>query len=314
MGRKLFRGNKSPGVSPLLTSFLAAELDKGRGIQSVDRYRRALALFEVWVGERKLEDLVPDDIREYLRPIASPAYRKFHLVVIRQYYEWFNAAGLMSRHDYNPARVVAIPKVPRGVPRAITAHEEALLMAAAKAIPEMYLVCRLMRYGGLRLGEVVGDFRRVYNPYEKRFEDVHAAGIKVGNFDPEGLRLIVRGKGGDEMVAELDITTAALLSDHITALSHRFPDAPIFQSRNGVPRGYPWAAKHWRRIHEIARITRRITPHMLRHTAGTVFLETTGDLEATKKFLRHKDLRSTLIYAGNRDRAFREKYDRFVKS
>lgn len=314
MGRKLFAGNKSPGVSPLLTRFLAAQLDKGRGSRSVDVYRRALALFEVWVGERKLEDLVPDDIRKYLRPIANPAYRKFHLIVIRQYYEWFNAAGLMSRHDYNPARVVTMPKVPKGVPRAITESEEATLMTAAKTLPEMYLVCRLMRYSGLRLGEVAGDFRRVYNPHEQRFIDVHVPGIKIENFDSKSLRLIVRGKGGDEMTAELDVMTASLLEDHIGHLHHREPNAPIFQARSGLPRGYPWAMKQWGRIREIAQITRRVTPHMLRHTAGTVFLETTGDLEATKKFLRHKSLQSTLIYAGNRDKSFREKYDRFVKS
>lgn len=41
----------------------------------------------------------------------------------------------------------------------------------------------------------------------------------------------------------------------------------------------------------------KITPHSLRHTAATLNLLRGGSLEETKRFMRHTNISSTLIYA-----------------
>ena len=41
----------------------------------------------------------------------------------------------------------------------------------------------------------------------------------------------------------------------------------------------------------------KLTPHSLRHTAATINLLRGGTLDQTRKFMRHKDMSSTLIYA-----------------
>ncbi len=41
----------------------------------------------------------------------------------------------------------------------------------------------------------------------------------------------------------------------------------------------------------------KITPHSLRHTAATINLLRGGSLEATKRFMRHTNMSTTLIYA-----------------
>ena len=43
----------------------------------------------------------------------------------------------------------------------------------------------------------------------------------------------------------------------------------------------------------------KITPHSLRHTAATLNLLRGGSLEATRQFMRHSNMSSTLIYAHN---------------
>ena len=40
----------------------------------------------------------------------------------------------------------------------------------------------------------------------------------------------------------------------------------------------------------------KITPHSLRHTAATLNLLRGGSLEATRQFMRHTSMSSTLIY------------------
>jgi integrase len=46
----------------------------------------------------------------------------------------------------------------------------------------------------------------------------------------------------------------------------------------------------------------KITPHALRHTAATLNLLRGGSLEETKRFMRHTNMSSTLIYAHHIDR------------
>jgi integrase/recombinase XerD len=51
-----------------------------------------------------------------------------------------------------------------------------------------------------------------------------------------------------------------------------------------------------RKIGEIAGTSRRITPHMLRHTAATTLLENGADLRIVQEFLGHDSIRSTERY------------------
>ncbi len=120
----------------------------------------------------------------------------------------------------------------------------------------------------------------------------------------------MHGKGGRFAPAYLDRPTADLLARHLTALGEQRPEAPIFQDRSGRPRGTRWAERIFRRLIRTAKLRRRVTPHMLRHTFLTRFLEAGGNLRAAQRLARHRRLSSTLIYADYvHDEALRREFD-----
>ena len=54
-------------------------------------------------------------------------------------------------------------------------------------------------------------------------------------------------------------------------------------------------------IHNIVKrcpqITKKVTPHVMRHTAATIALRNGMPLEQVKEFLGHSNLNTTMIYA-----------------
>ncbi len=45
-----------------------------------------------------------------------------------------------------------------------------------------------------------------------------------------------------------------------------------------------------------AGIVKNVYPHILRHSFGTAFFDSTGDIRRTQIAMRHKSIMSTLIY------------------
>lgn len=116
-------------------------------------------------------------------------------------------------------------------------------------------------------------------------------------FDEQIIRLV--GKGGKEaeiaMSNELRDIMRSADADRPPQATHPFffwdvndPSKPI--SRHAI-------YKLFRRTAQRAGITRRVHPHMARHTALTRHYRSTGDLGKTQKLARHTKIETTTIYA-----------------
>lgn len=94
-----------------------------------------------------------------------------------------------------------------------------------------------------------------------------------------------------------------LVSRHGTAAP---PDRPLLLSED---RNRPVSAAQIRSaIAELARtagLTRHVTPHMLRHTAATMLLESGTDIRFVQRLLGHRSILTTQIYTHVSDRALR---------
>lgn len=65
-----------------------------------------------------------------------------------------------------------------------------------------------------------------------------------------------------------------------------------------------------RRFAEEAGLERRVTPHMLRHTAATLLIETGVDIRFVQRLLGHSSIATTEIYTHVTDEALRATLER----
>jgi site-specific recombinase XerD len=97
---------------------------------------------------------------------------------------------------------------------------------------------------------------------------------------------------------------------------HSATTGAVFPSRMTRQRGLPLGARQIRnrmtRYLQLAGITKRYSPHSLRHTFATQLLNAGASLEVVKELMGHRSLQMTLRYTQLYDRTKRTQYDRVM--
>src|SRR5436190_3295294 len=197
------------------------------------------------------------------------------------------------------ARRLTVVRQPRRLPAVLSAEEIALLLQAAPG--PKYRAALATAYGaGLRVSEVVA--------------------LKTGDVDSERMLLRVeRGKGGKDRHAMLSPQLLELLRDWWREGRRRsllLPGGWLFPGRNPVE---PLSARQLCRVvraaAQAAGITKRVSPHTLRHSFATHLLEQDVDIRVIQTLLGHAKLDTTALYtrvANTTIRAVMSPLDRLV--
>jgi site-specific recombinase XerD len=193
--------------------------------------------------------------------------------------------------DGNPADLVARPKRPATLPKALPAGAVAQMLDAIAvdddpvAVRDRALLEVL--YGtGLRVAELAA---------------LSVADVGRGDF------LRIQGKGGGQRDVPL-LGAARRAVDRYVAESRPLLATPAAGHALWVGvRGGPLSARSIRHI-----VRRRLGtfPHALRHSFATHLLENGADLRSVQELLGHKELATTQIYTAVSRRHLRETYDR----
>ena len=178
------------------------------------------------------------------------------------------------------ARRLTVVPYPRRIPVVLSVEEVTLLLHAASA--PKYKAAFATAYGaGLRVSEVVA--------------------LKVGDIDSERMLLRVeRGKGGKDRHAMLSPQLLDLLRAWWREGRRRsllLPGGWLFPGRNPVE---PLSARQLGRViraaAQAAGITKRVSPHTLRHSFATHLLEQGVDIRVIQTLLGHAKLDTTALY------------------
>jgi integrase/recombinase XerD len=84
----------------------------------------------------------------------------------------------------------------------------------------------------------------------------------------------------------------------------------LFLNRHGLPMQPQSIRARLRRQAGAAGVARRVTPHMLRHTAATLLIETGVDIRFVQRLLGHSSIATTEIYTHVSDEALRTTLER----
>lgn len=151
-----------------------------------------------------------------------------------------------------------------------------------------YAIIMLMAVNGLRRSEVLN----------LRYGD-----LTTRNIDGEQLNGIeILGKGqNDKQFAKLADQTYDALEDYLVNLDIQNDKQHIFIGHGNNNKHFLLCANYLSmmikgKLKEIGLVGKNYSCHSLRHTAGTLLLDQTSDLNEVKNLLRHKSIATTQIY------------------
>ena len=169
----------------------------------------------------------------------------------------------------------------------LTELEASRLLHACTDMRDYALVCVLL-YGGLRRLEAAN----------LRWEDV----------DLEQRIISVRGTKTHHTA---DVPIAPKAVQALAQWRERSTGEWVFPSSKGGPINPDRIGRIVKSAAKRARIRKQVSPHVLRHTLATNLLINGADVTLVQKQLRHRDIKSTLIYLHITTEKQKELYDRF---
>jgi site-specific recombinase XerD len=181
--------------------------------------------------------------------------------------------------DANPiANVRRPPRSDVSTTNGLDRDEARRLLAAADSMGERTgLLVRLLLHNGLRITEAL----------QLRVEDVSEQRGHVV--------VLVTGKGSRKAVVPLNDPTRQALESVVNGRTEGY----VLQTSTGKPLDRHNVAKLIGKLSERTGITKRISPHSLRHTAITAALDAGVPLRDVQDFARHADPRTTRRYDRN---------------
>jgi len=267
-----------------LATFLRhLSLEKDASPHTLRSYRSDLLEFAKYAGggdaDAWLRDVDTRVVRAYLTHLhargldAATVGRK--LAAVRSWFRFLVRRGVLER---NVAREVRGPRLPMKLVSFLPIDEAMSLLDAkapdGPARARDAAVLELLYATGLRVSEL--------------------ASLDLGDLDRSQQTVRVLGKGRKERIVPYGSRAAGALGAYLAGRSAA--RGPLFANRRG-------GRLTVRSIHSIVRrcaaacgITRRVSPHTLRHTFATHLLDAGADLRMIQELLGHSSLSTTQRY------------------
>ena len=272
---------------------------------TLQAYAADLADFRKWLAaDLAVADVVENTLKEYLADMVSE--RKLATATVRRRFACLRA---FFRHATDGGEIADPftkwrPKLLRRkrLPRTLSRGEISSLLSSLKpgSLPArrglegcLPTAVRLMVCTGIRVGELCK--------------------IRIDDVSPDGSTFRIQGKGSRDRVAY--ISDPALRAELCELVRNRRKAedscVALFLNRRRAPMKPQSIRSKLRRYAESeAGLARRITPHMLRHTAATLLIETGVDIRFVQRMLGHSSIATTEIYTHVSDEALRVTLER----
>ncbi len=274
-----------------LLSWLATE--KGRSVNTLTAYRRDLRAYTAWLAEQGVALGTVDEpvITAYVQALRAsgraPASVARALVSVRSLHRFLADEGDAVT---DPSADVERPRVPMGLPKALSEDEvEALLGAAVGEEPlarRDRAILEVLYGTGLRISELVG--------------------LSMGDLDLDAALLRAFGKGSKERVVPVGRLAIDALRRWLgpggrplvepERWARRGDAEAVFLNTRGgrLSRQGAWGVV--RRYGDLVGLRGKLSPHVLRHSCATHMLDHGADIRSVQELLGHASISTTQVY------------------
>ncbi len=301
----------STHIETLKREFLEhLEIEKGRSLNTIENYERYLSRFLAFAkveNPSTIDDTLLREYRLWLNRQESGAAiggrketlkkktQNYYLIALRAFLKYLRKRGIES---LSPERI-ELAKVGERSLDLISFEELTRLMAAAngddvKSLRDRAML-ELLFSTGLRVSELCSLSR---------------------DLDISKEEFSVRGKG--EKVRVVFLSDSARESIRAYLVKRKDMDDALFVQTSNRSKNATTTRLNPRSVERIVKqyaikagITKKVTPHVIRHSFATDLLSNGADLRSVQALLGHANIATTQVYTHVTDKHLREVHKRF---
>lgn len=288
------------------------EIERGRGVKTVENYDRYLTRFFSYAKITQPKDITEEQVRTFRLWLnrqpgtktgsnVAPMKRRtqnYYLIALRAFLKYLRKRGIPS---LAPEKIELAKVSERSLDLISGAELERLLDAPdTKTVTGLRdrALLELLFSTGLRVSELCA--------------------LSIDDVDVSRDEFSVRGKGEKIRVVFLSPAAKDAITAYLKARKDMY-DALFIQhgpraQSSGDARLSPRAVQRIIKACAInAGITRKVTPHVLRHSFATNLLQNGADLRSVQALLGHAHIATTQVYTHVTDKHLKEIHQKFHK-
>jgi site-specific recombinase XerD len=295
-------------LEKLILQFLEhLEVEKNRSAQTIQNYDFYLKRFAEWAKNPNPKDISHELVRKYrlwlnrLVDEKGQTLKKntqnYHLIALRSFLKYLTKVDIKSL----PAEKIELGKIPERIVEFLEGPDlERLLIApleldSAEIIKKRdKAILELLFSTGLRVSEL--------------------ANLKKEQLNLKKDEFTVRGKGKKPRVVFLSEDARRWLKEYLAARHDLSPYLFVSHDRahkseeNLTARSIERLVKKYAKV---AGITKKVTPHTMRHSYATDLLMNGADIRSVQSMLGHSSITTTQIYTHITNQQLRDVHKAF---
>lgn len=297
-------------ISELIMDYIEyLEVERGRSSKTAENYHLYLDRFVEFGGDIKVENINPELIRKYRLWLnryknmhddeLAMITQSYHLIALRGFLGYLSKRGIRT---LTPEKI-ELPKVNRKQVSFLDKDEierlvETFSSKKLSGLRDKALV-ELLFSSGLRVSELVSLNRDNINTKRREFT--------------------VRGKGQKDRPVFISQRASDMIEEYLQKRADNLPPLFISYSKNVLSsnngdfrRLTPRSIQRMIEKHaKLAGITKKVSPHTLRHSFATSLLINGADIRSVQAMLGHSNISTTQVYTHITDKHLKEVYEQF---
>lgn len=278
-----------PDVAEKVKLFLAAKKLEGLSNLTLAGYEIELRIFAKHI-QKPVEAITTADLRQFLGQFEhlklSSISRK--LSVLKSFFGWLTEEEIIPR---DPTRKIKPPKKEKHLPKALTIEELELIREACATRRERALV-EVFYSTGCRLSEI--------------------AQLNRQDIDWQQHSAKVTGKGSKEREVYFSFKAMHHLRKYLDTRKDAVPALFVTERQPYRRMSNRAIQREFDKIAKRAGITKKLHPHVMRHTMATLTLNNGADIVAVQSLLGHANPATTQVYAQLTSGRRREQYKKYL--
>lgn len=271
-------------LSDVLTQFLEYfRVIKGASEHTIRNYASDLAQLQDFAGQGiSLPQLDRAAIRAFILARRSEGDSKRSMArKLSSFRSFFRYCLRKQLLEEDPTEFIDRPKLDRPVPRSLTYGQ----------VERFFSLPDIATYLGIRDRAIMELF------YSSGLRVSELVGLNRGDVDADELLMLVRGKGKKERLIPITEAAAKWLATYLQHPERPTPNPEaIFLNCRGSRLSVRSVDRLFARYFTLGGFAGMITPHIIRHTIATHWLEQGMDLKTIQILLGHASMATTTIY------------------